>query len=67
MNLDVLKDAYEQAIRKELINSKAIGAAFPHAAPGGQYNREAPPVLDRGILGRHPLAGLQEDKGSRGL
>lgn len=51
MNLDVLKDAYEQAIRKELINSKAIGAAFPHAAPGGQYNREAPQFWTGGFWG----------------
>lgn len=51
MSLDQLNTAYEQAIQKEMHNSTAIGAAFPHAAPGGQYNREAPEFWTGGFWG----------------
>ena len=51
MKLQLFKDAYEQSINKVVGNSTTIGAAFPHVAPAGVYNREAPFFWTGGFWG----------------
>ncbi len=49
--MELLKAACEQAIEKELRNSRTIGASFPHVAIEGKYNRERPGWWTGGFWG----------------